>query len=627
MASLFGAVKSMVRGKRIEDFLNSGDGRLIDWTDEEILKMKRYNLQVELAKRNLEVKGNKKTLRQRLMNAVREEKEQKLAYEAMIESKRKAEADLEASGSIYVVGRGGEGQLGLDEQGGKTNRRRFRCIMSLRGKGIKNVVASNNMVMCLCDSGDAYAFGGGGTGHLCREIDRTKRISERRMDTTYRYPTVVEALKGEGVIQISLSPGHGAAISDGGDVFTWGSGRYGQLGLGEPLVSQDQQQLVDLPVGEYAQNVVVGSCHTAVLCESGKVYTWGLASNAQLGVGTRERYGVAEEQKSYFPVPTLVKNIERFKVKQIASGANHVLALTHMHGVWSWGSGDGGRLGHGDLKDRLEPCRIKTFENEIVIQVEASTWHSVAVVALTPFARGGLLYTWGSGYHGMHLLLTRISEDTHTHVHTHTLILTGQLALGTTQTVSTPQPVTCLRDMHIFVDRVVTGSHHSALFDIDGDLYTWGNNEFCELGRGFKGKFTPVPGKVPCFGVFVGRIPRGKVCDVACGHGFTVVCTHAYNGPSEGEIDRMQEEETELLEQREKEALRLKEEAFARDHRLKSTLAPKMRIGRIRRSSSSSSYLQVVWSHRKGSRRSKSSRSCQEREEGQEEDTRRCPRR
>ena len=121
MASLFGAVKSMVRGKRIEDFLNTGDGRLIDWTDEEILKMKRYNLQVELAKRNLEVKGNKKTLRQRLMNAVREEKEQKLAYEAMIESKRKAEADLEASGSIYVVGRGGEGQLGLDE--GKTNRR------------------------------------------------------------------------------------------------------------------------------------------------------------------------------------------------------------------------------------------------------------------------------------------------------------------------------------------------------------------------------------------------------------------------------------------------------------------------------------------------------------------------
>ena len=103
MASLFGAVRSMVRGKRIEDFLNTGDGRLIDWTDEEILKMKRYNLQVELAKRNLEVKGNKKTLRQRLMNAVREEKEQKLAYEAMIESKRKAEADLEASGSIYVV--------------------------------------------------------------------------------------------------------------------------------------------------------------------------------------------------------------------------------------------------------------------------------------------------------------------------------------------------------------------------------------------------------------------------------------------------------------------------------------------------------------------------------------------
>ena len=63
-----------------------------------------------------------------------------------------------------------------------------------------------------------------------------------------------------------------------------------------------------------------------------------------------------------------------------------------MHGVWSWGSGDGGRLGHGDLKDRLEPCRVKTFQNEIVTQVEAGIWHSIAVVALTPFCRGDLFH-------------------------------------------------------------------------------------------------------------------------------------------------------------------------------------------------------------------------------------------
>lgn len=552
MATLFGAVKSAIRGKRIQDYLDADDGRLVDWTDNEILDMKRFDLKVELAKRNLEVTGNKKALRERLMNAVREEKEQKLAYEAMIESKRKAEADLEASGSVYVVGLGKDGQLGLES--GIRNRRRFRCIMSLRGKGVKSVHTSDNMVMCLCNSGDVWAFGGGGTGHLCQKVDRSLRISERRLQLGYREPTIVEALKGEGVVRVTLSPKHGAAVSDGGDVFTWGSGRYGQLGLGEPLESRDVQQLVDLPVGEYAQHVEVGACHTVCLCESGKVYTWGLASNAQLGLGTKERHGVKEEQKSYFPVPTLVKSIEKFKVTQIASGANHVLALTPSHGVWSWGSGDGGRLGHGDITDRLEPTRIESLANEIVVQISAGIWHSAAVVALPPFTRGGLLYTWGSGYH-------------------------GQLALGTTQTSTKPTVVDCLRDMHVFVQRVVCGSHTCALFDIDGDLYTWGSNEFCELGRGCKETFTPVPGKVNCFGVFVGRIPRGMVRSVACGHGFTVVCTSAYTGPSEGEVDRMQEEETELIQEREAEALRLKEEAFAKDRRLKSTIAPKMRIG------------------------------------------------
>ena len=41
------------------------------------------------------------------------------------------------------------------------------------GKGIKMIKASNNMVMCLCDSGDVYGFGEGSSLKIDRKHPRT----------------------------------------------------------------------------------------------------------------------------------------------------------------------------------------------------------------------------------------------------------------------------------------------------------------------------------------------------------------------------------------------------------------------------------------------------------------------
>lgn len=53
---------------------------------------------------------------------------------------------------------------------------------------------------------------------------------------------------------------------------------------------------------------------------------------------------------------------------QIACAAQHNIAIAD-DGVYTWGSGDGGRLGHGDKQDRIIPTRVEFFDNEIVLQV------------------------------------------------------------------------------------------------------------------------------------------------------------------------------------------------------------------------------------------------------------------
>ncbi|XP_076871765.1 alsin isoform X2 [Brachyhypopomus gauderio] len=62
--------------------------------------------------------------------------------------------------------------------------------------------------------------------------------------------------------------------------------------------------------------------------------------------------------------------------------------------VWSWGRGQEGQLGHGDLLPRLQPLCIKSLSGKEVIRVAAGSLHSLALTAQSQ------VYSWGSNRFG-----------------------------------------------------------------------------------------------------------------------------------------------------------------------------------------------------------------------------------
>ena len=46
------------------------------------------------------------------------------------------------------------------------------------------------------------------------------------------------------------------------------------------------------------------------------------------------------------------------KILQISSGTNHCLALSENNEVYSWGHGQGGKLGHGDQVGKRKATKI-----------------------------------------------------------------------------------------------------------------------------------------------------------------------------------------------------------------------------------------------------------------------------
>ena len=83
----------------------------------------------------------------------------------------------------------------------------------------------------------------------------------------------------------------------------------------------------------------------------GNLYAWGNNSNHQLGIGYNSPKLVNH--------PTRVYNIEG--VVQVSCGYEHSMALNDDGDLYSWGHGEGGLLGHGELDDEATPKRIEEF--------------------------------------------------------------------------------------------------------------------------------------------------------------------------------------------------------------------------------------------------------------------------
>lgn len=142
--------------------------------------------------------------------------------------------------------------------------------------------------------------------------------------------------------QVAAGENTGAALSDEGELFTWGWGGSfwsGNSGLGHGNnVSQPFPALVeyfyDLDIR--IADIAVGNSHMAAIDSNGVVYTWGSGEHGRCGNG-----------KSSQKLPEVVELLKDEKFVSIAAGTAHTLALTADNRLFGWGKNDASQLGLG----------------------------------------------------------------------------------------------------------------------------------------------------------------------------------------------------------------------------------------------------------------------------------------
>ena len=123
----------------------------------------------------------------------------------------------------------------------------------------------------------------------------------------------------EPVVSVACGGNHTAVLTKRGSLFTFGSGMHGQLGHGPSFQDVSLPKLVSTLQGKFLTTVSCGESHTAVLTKNGEMYTFGDGRHGKLGMG--------DESFSNLFQPTKVMRFTTFCVHQVACGGCHMLAV------------------------------------------------------------------------------------------------------------------------------------------------------------------------------------------------------------------------------------------------------------------------------------------------------------
>lgn len=245
----------------------------------DISGLSRAALRDNLEKRGLPTHGTKTEMQDRLVDWVSHRFEYEMGIRGAKETAEARDNSLEESGSTYAVGVNHRGQLGF---GDTTPREVFTCIPNLKGRVVDMVSAGPDYALAVTEDHYVYAWGAGfwesvgacPGGIQRRPAGAAEDLGTAAPDSMPRAraagyaPVVIGALRGEGIVEVAAGASHCAAVSDVGDLFTWGTARSGQLGLGEFRHAGEPQLVMALQRQRVAA-VAVGAAHSFAVTYEG----------------------------------------------------------------------------------------------------------------------------------------------------------------------------------------------------------------------------------------------------------------------------------------------------------------------------------------------------------------------
>ena len=176
---------------------------------------------------------------------------------------------------------------------------------------------------------------------------------------------------GVAIGKVCCGADHLLLLSSTGSLFSLGMNSRGQLGHGD-IETRTQPTLIAALDGLAMKDIACGHWHCLALSEFGDVYSWGWNRHKQLG---------HSEHLATVPMPTLVQvESEDVNIVCVGCGSKHSVGLSEGGVVYGWGWNGYGQL-EGKQELIVDPQRLSLPGHLRPVHVYCGYWNTLVLCA------------------------------------------------------------------------------------------------------------------------------------------------------------------------------------------------------------------------------------------------------
>ncbi|KAG2387140.1 hypothetical protein C9374_002175 [Naegleria lovaniensis] len=245
------------------------------------------------------------------------------------------------------------------------------------------------------------------------------------------------------------------------------------------------------PVVRKRNRLSAGKEHGLHLHGNGLLYSWGRHNKGSLGRSEYTQgatYGLDISKPVQLP--------QNLTILQFDSSYYSNIVLAYGHEVYTWGENSKGEVGDGTIEPRVVPLKVCSWDLQGPKMVEQVAAAPYVFYAIDQF---GKLYAWGKNNRGQ---------------------------LGDRTTIDKNKPINVYMEgalLNKAVTLVCGGDLHTVVLTTDNQLYSFGDNQYGQLGLGYESAADYIMEAVP--------IPKPAelgdetIVDLQCGDYHTMVLT------------------------------------------------------------------------------------------------------